>query len=202
MAKRLTGYVGLPLPGVEVQISGPDYEPLVTGDNSGSVVVSTDHDNGELLVRGPTLFSGYYNKPEATSKEFTQDGWFKTGDTARYEDGMYQILGRTSVDIIKTGGYKVSALEIETQLLTHPSISECAVVGLKDDTWGQKVAAVAVLKPGCEVSLSELRQWSKERLASYASPSVLKVIDTLPKNAMGKVNKKELIKELFPDAAK
>nr|CAD7424205.1 unnamed protein product [Timema monikensis] len=199
--ERRLGYVGLPLPGVEVQISGPNYESLVTGDNSGSVVVSTDHASGELLVRGPTLFSGYYNKPEATSKEFTQDGWFKTGDTARYEDGMYQILGRTSVDIIKTGGYKVSALEIETQLLTHPSISECAVVGLEDDTWGQKVAVIAVLKPGCEVSLSELRQWSKERLASYASPSVLKVIDILPKNVMGKVNKKQLIKELFPDSA-
>ncbi|CAG2065453.1 unnamed protein product [Timema podura] len=126
---------------------------------------------------------------------------FTTGDTTRFENGYYQILGRTNIDIIKTGGYKVSALEIETHLLGHEEIKECVVVGLPDITWGQKVAAVVVAKEGKEIILSKLRDWSKERMAPYAIPTVLKVVEKLPKNTMGKVNKKELVSQLFPESA-
>ena len=85
------------------------------------------------------MFQGYWNRPEANDKEFTKDGWFKTGDIAVYHNGYYKILGRASADIIKSGGYKISALQIETELLAHSQIADCAVVGLSDDIWGQKV---------------------------------------------------------------
>lgn len=99
--------------------------------------------SGELLIKGPSVFEGYWNKPEATEKEFTKDGWFKTGDIAQYHNGYYKILGRASADIIKSGGYKISALQIETELLAHPLIADCAVVGLSDPIWGQKVNKIA-----------------------------------------------------------
>ena len=99
---------------------------------------------GEIGVRGPTVFREYWGKPEATAAAF-RDGWFRTGDVAVVEDGSYRILGRQSTDIIKTGGYKVSALEIEEVLRTHPAVRECAVVGLADAEWGERVAACVVL---------------------------------------------------------
>lgn len=96
---------------------------------------------GELLIKGPTVFRCYFNKPKATAKEFTNDGWFRTGDTSSFTEGKgFKIIGRTSVDIIKTGGFKVGALEVETHLLSHPHIVDCAVVGIPDITWGQKVS--------------------------------------------------------------
>nr|CAD7458240.1 unnamed protein product [Timema tahoe] len=203
--ERRPGFVGTPLPGVEVQIAkmkpGQDLEVIVRGDSSRSVVLTNKHSSGELLVKSPGVFSCYWKQPKATQQEFTPDGWFKTGDTTRFENGYYQILGRTNIDIIKTGGYKVSALEIETHLLGHEEIKECVVVGLPDITWGQKVAAVVVAKEGKEIILSKLRDWSKERMAPYAIPTVLKVVEKLPKNTMGKVNKKELVNQLFPESA-
>nr|CAD7574802.1 unnamed protein product [Timema californicum] len=203
--ERKPGFVGTPLPGVEVQIAkmkpGQDPEVIVRGDSSRSVVLTNKHSSGELLVKSPGVFRCYWKQPKATQQEFTPDGWFKTGDTTRFENGYYQILGRTNIDIIKTGGYKVSALEIETHLLGHEEIKECVVVGLPDITWGQKVAAVVVAKEGKEIILSKLRDWSKERMAPYAIPTVLKVVEKLPKNTMGKVNKKELVNQLFPESA-
>ncbi|XP_063217318.1 malonate--CoA ligase ACSF3, mitochondrial-like [Bacillus rossius redtenbacheri] len=201
--ERQPGFVGVPLPGVEVQVvhprPGPAPQVLVRGGSGGSSVQCADHPSGELQVKGPGVFRGYWNKPQATKEQFTADGWFKTGDTAQYSNGAYKILGRTNVDIIKTGGYSVSALEVETHLLGHPDIRECAVVGLPDITWGQKVAAVVVAEEGREVILSKLREWSKARMAPYCVPTVLKVVDKLPKNTMGKVNKKDLVKQLFPE---
>lgn len=119
-----------------------------------------------------------------------------------YDGSAYRILGRTSVDIIKSGGYKLSALDIEQHLLGHPAIEEVAVVGLPDVTWGQKVAAVVVLRRQASgelhsLSCEELRTWSKQHLPSYALPADLQVVPSLPRNAMGKVNKKELMKTLF-----
>lgn len=111
---------------------------------------------------------------------------------------MYRILGRTSVDIIKSGGYKVSALEIERRLLEHPDIAECAVVGLPDITWGQKVAAVIVTKSKECLDLHELKAWCSDKLSSYQTPTVLKNVSELPRNAMGKINKKDLVKTIFP----
>jgi malonyl-CoA/methylmalonyl-CoA synthetase len=147
---------------------------------------------GAVEVKGPNVFSGYWRMPEKTREEFTADGWFRTGDVAVREGGVYRILGRASVDILKTGGYKVSALEIEEALREHPAIAECAVVGVPDETWGQRVAAVTVLRPGEQLSLEALRAFAKERLAPYKVPVLLRVVPLLPRNAMGKVQKGEL----------
>ena len=111
---------------------------------------------------------------------------------------MYRILGRTSVDIIKSGGYKISALDIERHLLEHPDIAECAVVGLPDITWGQKVAAVIVTRSKECLDLRELKAWCSDKLSSYQTPTVLENVSELPRNAMGKINKKDLVKTIFP----
>ncbi len=168
--ERRPGFVGTPLPGIEVRLEG---EP------------------GEIWVRGPGVFREYWQRPEATAQAF-QDGWFRTGDIAVFEDGMYRMLGRSSVDIIKTGGYKVSALEIEEVLRTHPGIQECAGVALPDETWGERVCAAVILKSGATLSFDDLRAWAKERLATYKVPRQLVVVDSFPRNAMGKVVKPEL----------
>jgi malonyl-CoA/methylmalonyl-CoA synthetase len=112
------------------------------------------------------------------------------------ENGAYRILGRSSVDIIKTGGYKVSALEIEEVLCTHPQINECAVIGIADEEWGERVTAALVLKPGSAMTLDALRTWAKERLAAYKIPARILVLDELPRNAMGKVQKFQVTKLL------
>lgn len=111
---------------------------------------------GELLVKGENLFKEYWNRPDATAEAFDADGWFKTGDTAASEGSppYWRILGRTSVDIIKSGGYKISALEIENALLGHPAVNECAVVGLEDETQGQVIAAILTCHQGQEVCQS------------------------------------------------
>ena len=180
---RVPGHVGKPLPRVEVRRLAED----------GSA--AADDVPAELQVRGPAVFIEYWGKPEATREAF-EDGWFKTGDVMVVEQGQYRILGRSSVDIIKTGGYKVSALEIEEVLREHPRIAECAVVGLEDPDWGQRVAACCVLSDAEPLEIESLRAWTKERLATYKSPHALIVVDKLPRNAMGKVQKKAVV-ELF-----
>ena len=135
-----------------------------------------------------SFFLEYWGRPEDTKKAF-RNGWFMTGDVAVVENGIYRILGRSSVDIIKTGGEKVSALEIEEVLLTHPDIQECAVVGVPDPVWGEKVCAAVVLDAGKTLAIETLRAWGKERLAPYKVPKELVVLDKLPRNAMGKLVK-------------
>jgi len=177
--QRLPGHVGTPLPGVEVRLVGEDGAPVPPGEA------------GEIQVRGPGVFLEYWGKPEATRESFL-DGWFRTGDVAVVENGIYRILGRKSVDIIKTGGYKVSAIEIEEVLREHPDIAECAVVGLPDPEWGERVCAAVVLRAGRKLTLESLRKWAKERLAAYKVPSRLIAVTDLPRNAVGKVLKHEL----------
>lgn len=178
--ERRCGTVGQPLPGVEVRLRNEHGED-VTGTG----------EPGEIQVRGPALFSGYWNQPEATGKAFV-DGWFRTGDLGILEDGYYRILGRLSVDIIKCGGYKLSALEIEAVYLDHPSVSECAVVGLPDDVWGE-IVAMAIVPTGEKMpELDDLREWGATRLSAYKLPRKLRHLDALPRNAMGKVAKREL----------
>jgi malonyl-CoA/methylmalonyl-CoA synthetase len=150
---------------------------------------------GELRVAGPAMFAGYWGKPDATASSYDAEGFFCTGDTVVRQGGSWRILGRTSVDIIKCGGYKLSALEIEAHLLEHPAIGEAAVVGLPDEAYGQVVAAVLAGKGDAPPpSLAELRVWARDVLAPYKVPSQLRVVDAIPRNAMGKVNKKELAK--------
>ena len=177
--ERVPGSVGTPLPGVEVQLVGENGERVVAGTA------------GEIEVRGPGVFKEYWNRPEATREAF-RNGWFRTGDTAVVEGGSYRILGRTNIDILKTGGHKLSALEIEETLREHPSIAECAVVGVPDPEWGERVAAAVVLRGDEVLDLAALRAWAREVLAAYKLPSRLLVLEALPRNAMGKVVKPEV----------
>jgi malonyl-CoA/methylmalonyl-CoA synthetase len=181
---RLPGTVGKPLPGVDIR--------LVSESNQ---LVEQERVPGEIQVRGPTVFQAYWNRPEATSASFDGE-WFRTGDIAEVKDGYYRILGRQSVDIIKSGGYKLSALEIESALLDHPQIAECAIVGVEDPLWGESVAAAIVLKNPSEFSCEALREWCRNRVSVYKIPKHFLVLDQLPRNAMGKVNK-PLVKGLF-----
>ena len=155
---------------------------------------------GELEVRGPNVFLEYWRRPEATREAFRSgEGWFRTGDTAVSESGAYRLLGRSNTDIIKTGGFKVSALEIEEELRAHPAVMECAVVGVADPEWGERICVAVELRAATALSLEELQQWAKERLAPYKVPRALRCVAALPRNAMGKVLKPE-VATLFTSA--
>jgi malonyl-CoA/methylmalonyl-CoA synthetase len=166
--ERRPGSVGTPLPGVEVRLV-----------------------DGEVEVRGPGVFSEYWGRPADTRDTF-HDGWFRTGDVAVVDDGAYRLLGRTSVDIIKTGGYKVSALEIEDAVRTLPAVADCAIVGAPDEEWGQRVCAFVELRAGMTLTLEDVRDRLKTDLAPYKIPRDLRIVAALPRNAMGKVNKPAL----------
>jgi malonyl-CoA/methylmalonyl-CoA synthetase len=144
---------------------------------------------GELAVKSRTAFREYWGNPESTEKAFA-DGWFLTGDIAVIDEGAYRILGRASIDIIKSGGYKLSALEIEAILLEHSEVSEVAVIGLPDDEWGELVAAAVVL--ASPVSEDDLVQWSRDRMSGYKVPRKWIFTGALPRNALGKVTKPSL----------
>lgn len=184
--ERIPGYVGQPLPFVQVRLV----------DEQGVVIHDTDTP-GEIYVRGDTVFQRYWQKPEETALAFDR-GWFKTGDiAARDASGNYRILGRNSSDIIKSGGYKISALELENKLLEHPLVKECAVVALPDEVWGERIAA-ALAGP---VSLEEIQQWFLDKVASYKMPRTWMLVEALPRNAMGKVLKKE-VQQIFSGPGK
>lgn len=185
--RRVPGHVGWPFPGVEVRIV----------DESGADVA--DGEVGELLVRGPQVFDRYLHRPDATADSFV-DGWFRTGDVAQHTPDGYRLLGRASVDIIKSGGEKVSALEIEEVFRTHPAVADCAVVGLPDEEWGERVAMAWVPvheeSIGDSIETAEFRAWGKERLAPAKVPFRYQRVDALPRNPMGKVTK-VAVRELF-----
>ncbi|OJJ73483.1 hypothetical protein ASPBRDRAFT_53671 [Aspergillus brasiliensis CBS 101740] len=191
--KRIDGSVGWPLPGVQVRL---------TDKETGKVIDAVDED-GMIEIKGDNVFMEYWRKPEATQKEFTEDGWFKTGDVARRDaQGAYFIQGRASVDLIKSGGYKISALEVERKMLGLDAIQEVAVVGLADEEWGQRVAAVVKQRSGTEpLELASLRAQLKQEMAPYKVPTVLKLVDAIERNAMGKVNKKTLVQKYWPELA-
>lgn len=183
LGERRPGYIGQPLPNVKVRLVD-EKNQLV---NPGTP--------GEIQVKGPNVFKEYWNRPDATQDTFTEDGWFKTGDIAQYEAGSFRILGRNSVDIIKSGGYKISALEIEEVLRKHPAIQDCGVVGVPDLEWGEIVAAGLVTNDQ-ELDYTELKNWLKERLPGYKVPRKYINLEDLPRNVMGKVTKNEL-KKMF-----
>ncbi len=178
--ERRAGAVGLALPGVQAALF----------DDAGNIIEGDDIP-GEIRIRGDNVFLEYWDNPQATKESFI-DGWFCTGDVAVRETGYYRIMGRSSVDIIKSGGYKLSALEIEGTLLTHEKIAECAVIGVEDETWGEAVTAFVVLKPEQTLNHTELKQWCESRMSPYKIPKHLRVVDSLPRNAMGKVMKPAL----------
>jgi malonyl-CoA/methylmalonyl-CoA synthetase len=172
VGERRAGTVGSPLPTVETRIVGEHREDVETG---------------ELWLRGPSIFLGYHQQPDATAAAFC-DGWFRTGDTVtKNEDGTIRILGRSSVDILKSGGYKLSALEIEEALREHPGVAEVAVVGVPDETWGDRVVACVVARGALDAEV--LRAFAKERLAPYKVPKEVRFFTDLPRNPIGKVQK-------------
>ncbi|XP_073962796.1 malonate--CoA ligase ACSF3, mitochondrial-like isoform X2 [Choristoneura fumiferana] len=160
----------------------------------------TDVYQGELLLKGPGVFSRYYNRaPKPDDSDFTPDGWFRTGDTVSFAGGRFRILGRTSIDIIKTGGYKVSALQVESAILEHPSVADAAVLGVEDESYGEIVSAVVVLKEQATLTLKELKDDAGKRLAPYQLPRNMIVVKEMPRNVMGKLDKKE-IRKLYGEA--
>ncbi|MGW0172540.1 acyl-CoA synthetase [Rhodococcus sp. NPDC003322] len=178
--ERRPGWVGLPVEGVQTRIVGEDGEPV---PHDGESI-------GGLQVRGPMLFDGYLNRPDATAESWTEDGWFVTGDVAAIDaGGFHRIVGRASTDLIKSGGYRIGAGEVETSLLGHPSVEEVAVVGLPDDDLGQRIVAFVV---GEDVDPDALITHVATELSVHKRPREIRVVDTLPRNAMGKVQKKLL----------
>ena len=184
--ERRPGYVGQPFEGVRIKLVNPDLTEVGQGDP------------GEILIKGPSVFDEYWNKPDATKAAFTEDGWFKTGDTAVLDDGSYKILGRNSVDIIKSGGYKISALEIEDVLRRHSQIEDCAVVGIPDEEWGELIAAV-VISSVESPDFKSISEWLKEQLPGYKVPRKFVIKEELPRNVLGKVTKSVLKSELVND---
>jgi malonyl-CoA/methylmalonyl-CoA synthetase len=170
------GTVGLPLPGVELRLA----------DEADGI--------GEIQVRGPNLFSGYLNRPDATAAAFTEDGWFRTGDMAsRDADGQVRIVGRKATDLIKSGGYKIGAGEIENALLDHPGVREAAVTGEPDADLGERIVAwVVPTDPQSPPEKAELTNHVAAQLAPHKRPRVVHYLPELPRNDMGKIMKRAL----------
>lgn len=181
-AKRKIGSVGVPMFHNRVRLV----------DQNGNDV--PDGETGEIWIAGPHLFSGYWNKPEATS-EALADGWLRTGDLGRRDsEGYYYIVGRRK-DMIITGGENVYPLEVEQLLQSHPAISEVAVIGLPDPKWGETVTAVVVTAKGRHVSGEELKAYCTGKIAGYKIPKSYLFVDELPKTSVGKIDKKKIVDE-------
>ena len=181
---RIPGAVGTALPGVELRIT----------DDAGAVMPNGVADAiGNVELRSSALFDGYLGRPDATAEAF-RDGWFRTGDVGSLAaDGVLRLVGRSSTDLIKTGGYRVGAGEIEAALLEHPDVLEAAVLGLPDDDLGERIAAWVVLAPGSDLTDDELVQHVATLLAPHKRPRVVTRVDELPRNALGKVQKRRLL---------
>jgi len=180
VGERRAGHVGQALPGVDAQLFDEAHTPILE-----------ENIPGEIRIKGDNVFLEYWNNETATKESFI-DGWFCTGDVAVLDKGYFRIMGRSSVDIIKSGGYKLSALEIEGTLLTHDDIAEVAVIGVEDETWGESVSAFIVLKPNKTLTYVDLKGWCDGKMSGYKIPKALHVVDSLPRNAMGKVTKPAL----------
>lgn len=177
--ERRPGWVGLPLDGVQTRLV----------DEDGALVPHDGETIGQLQIKGPTVFTGYLNRPDATAEAFDTEGWFRTGDVAVIDaDGMHRIVGRESVDLIKSGGYRIGAGEIETVLLGYPGVDEVAVVGVPDADLGQRIVAFVV----GDVEPARVIDFVAEQLSVHKRPREVRIVTSLPRNAMGKVLKKEL----------
>ncbi len=182
--ERRAGTVGLPLPGIEVRVVDEADQALAEGQK------------GAIQVKGENVFSGYWRMPEKTKQEFTDDGWFRTGDIGVFDtDGYLSIVGRAK-DLIITGGYNVYPKEIELALDELPQVAESAVIGVPHDDFGEAVTAVVVGKPGAKADEEKIIAALKSKLAGYKVPKRVYFVDALPRNAMGKVQK-NLLRERF-----
>jgi malonyl-CoA/methylmalonyl-CoA synthetase len=181
---RVAGTVGLPLPGVSVRVMGDQGQACGMGEIGG------------IEVRGPNVFSGYWQMPEKTREEFTADGWFRTGDVGRWDaNGYLSIVGR-SKDLIISGGYNVYPKEIESWLDDMPGVFESAVIGVPHRDFGEAVTAVVVPQPGAALDEAVLIAALKQKIASFKVPKRIHVVPELPRNQMGKVQK-NLLRERF-----
>jgi len=182
--ERRPGWVGLPLAGVRTRLV----------DDAGDPAPHDGETIGRLQVRSPTLFDGYLNLPDATAAAFDADGWYRTGDVGIIDgDGMHRIVGRESVDLIKSGGHRIGAGEVESVLLGHPDVVEAAVVGLPDTDLGQRIVAFVVGSSGIKADPVALIEFVAQQLSVHKRPREVRVLDALPRNAMGKVLKKQLM---------
>jgi acyl-CoA synthetase (AMP-forming)/AMP-acid ligase II len=173
--ERAAGQVGHPIAGVGLRIGAADDSGL-----------------GEVELSGPTLFDGYLNRPEATAVAYTADGWLRTGDIGRYDETRgLRLLGRLATDLIKTGGFKVGAGEVEDAILGHPGVSDVAVTGEPDDDLGERIVAWVVAAEPLDVDA--VVQHVASTLAPHKRPRVVRVVDALPRNAMGKIQKSLLV---------
>lgn len=182
---RTPGTVGPPLPGVTLRLVDDQRKTLAPGPDV----------LGEVAVKGPHVFAGYLNRPDATAAATDADGFFYTGDIASITPaGEVRIVGRRATDLIKTGGYKVGAGEVEAALLEHASVREAAVIGIPDDDLGERIVAFVVAAPGKAPLPEELSDHVARLLAPHKRPRTVRLVEALPRNAMGKVLKKELAK--------
>lgn len=203
-AERRPGTVGLPLPGVAVRLEGDDADGAGGSAGSAGPEVTADPasgghrpaprpapgESGTLLVRGPSVFAGYWDRPAATAEAF-EDGWFRTGDVVSVDPAGYLAVRGRRTDVIITGGYNVYPAEVEDVLLGHPAVAEVAVAGTPSDEWGEAVTAW-VVPAGEPPAVEALQAYAAERLAPYKRPRAVRVVDALPRNAMGKVRRSEL----------
>jgi malonyl-CoA/methylmalonyl-CoA synthetase len=182
--ERRPGYVGLPLLGVDVKLVDDDRVTLAARDDSTL---------GEIAVRGPNVFLGYLNRPEATAQVVDADGFFYTGDLGAFgSDGYLRIVGRKGTDLIKTGGFKVGAGEVEAALLEHPGVREVAVLGLPDDDLGERIVAFVVARGDQPPDSDALIALVASSLSKHKRPREVRFVSELPRNAMGKVQKAKL----------
>ena len=179
--ERIPGSVGPCLPGVKVRI---------TDKNFNDVPVNTE---GEILLKGPNVFNGYWNKPNYNKQHF-KDGWFITGDVGKIDEKNYVYLIGRSKDVIISGGINIYPREIEDVIESMPEVKECAVVGILDKEFGESVKAYVVLNPKTNLTEDEIIAYCKEKLASFKKPKFVQFLDALPKNSMGKIIKEELRK--------
>jgi long-chain acyl-CoA synthetase len=183
--KHVVGSVGTEVPGIEVQIRDQQGNQLPQGTE------------GEICVRGPNIMKGYLDNPEDTEKAFWADRWFRTGDVGQFDENGYLYIVDRLKDMIITGGENVYSLEVEDVLYAHPDIQECAVIGLPDEEWGERVTACIIPKPEGSLDENELKTYMRSRLSPFKVPKEFLTLDDFPRSPAGKILKRELRKSML-----
>jgi long-chain acyl-CoA synthetase len=183
--RHVVGSVGTPVSGVEVELRDPYGTPVKSGDK------------GEICVRGRNIMKGYLNNPQANAEAFWENEWFRTGDIGIIDSHGYLFIVDRIKDMVITGGENVYPREVEEILYSHPSVSECAVIGLPDSEWGEKVTAFIVTMPGKEIDKAQLKSYLKSQLSPFKVPKEIRTVDELPKSPTGKILKRMLKKDLL-----